>query len=89
MGCPPSLPVVESERPAGVRYRVDVGPGDSGVRVTVRRRLPEGGYGDVLGMLVSWTDDVLTVERRDGTSVTIAAADVVAAKKIPPPPARR
>ena len=72
-----------------MRYTVDVGPGDSGVRVTIRRRLPEGGLGDVLGQLLSWSEGLLTVERRDGTKVTIAEQDVVAAKRIPPPPARR
>jgi hypothetical protein len=72
-----------------VRYTIDVGPGDSDIRVTIRRKLPEGGLGDVLGQLLSWADGVLTVERRDGTKVTIAEQDVVAAKRIPPPPARR
>lgn len=72
-----------------MRYTVDVGPGDSGVRVTIRRRLPEGGLGDVLGQLLSWADGVLVVERRDGTEVTIAEQDVVAAKRIPPAPERR
>jgi N-acetylglutamate synthase len=72
-----------------VRYVVDVGPGDSAVRVTVRRRLPEGGLGDVLGELLSWADGCLVVQRRDGTKVTIDEADVVAAKRIPPPPERR
>ena len=37
-----------------MRYTVDVGPGDAGIRVTIRRRLPEGGLGDVLGQLLSW-----------------------------------
>ena len=72
-----------------MRYTVDVGPGDSGVRVSVRRKLPEGGLGDVLGQLLSWADGVLTVERRDGSQVTIDERDVVAAKRIPPPPERR
>ncbi|MCW2542991.1 MAG: hypothetical protein JWM40_543 [Frankiales bacterium] len=72
-----------------MRYTIDVGPGDSGIRVTIRRRLPEGGLGDVLGQLLSWTDGVLTVQRRDGTNVTIDEQDVVAAKRIPPAPERR
>jgi len=72
-----------------VRYVIDVGPGDSGIRVTIRRRLPEGGLGDVLGQLLSWDGGQLVVERRDGTKVTIAEQDVVAAKRIPPPPQRR
>ena len=72
----------------GVRYVVDVGPGDSGVRVSLRHRLPEGGFSDVLGVLLSWTDEV-TVERRDGSRVTVPATAVVAAKRVPPPPERR
>jgi hypothetical protein len=71
-----------------VRFTVDVGPGDSGVRISLRRRLPEGGYGDVLGQLLSW-DTVVRVQRRDGSVVEIDPATVVAAKRVPPPPARR
>lgn len=79
---------MESSRPPGVRYALDVGPGDRGVRVSLRRRLPEGGFGDVLGELLSW-DAVVRVQRRDGSVVEVPAADVVAAKKVPPPPERR
>jgi hypothetical protein len=68
---------------------IDVGPGDAGVRVSLRRRLPEGGYGDVLGDLVSWASGVVTVRRRDGSEVAVPEADVVAAKRVPPPPERR
>jgi len=80
---------VEQERPAGVRYVIDVGPGDSGVRVSVRRTLPEGGFADTLGVLLSWAEGVLRVEKRDGSVVEVPEADVVAAKRIPPPPERR
>ena len=79
---------MESSRPPGVRYALDVGPGDRGVRVSLRRLLPEGGFGDVLGELLSW-DAVVRVQRRDGSVVEVPAADVVAAKKVPPPPERR
>lgn len=75
--------------PTGVRYVVDVGPGDSGMRVSVRRALPEGGFADTLGVLLSWEDAELRVEKRDGSVVAIPSADVVAAKRVPPPPARR
>jgi hypothetical protein len=71
-----------------VSYTRDVGPGDSGIRVSLRRALPEGGYGDVLGQLISWTD-VVRIERRDGEVVEIPADTVVAAKRIPPAPERR
>ena len=78
---PPSLVNV-------VRYARDVGPGDSGVRVSLRRALPDGGLGDVLGDLLSW-DDVVRVRRKDGVVVEVPADSVVAAKKVPPAPAPR
>ncbi|MFN2538263.1 MAG: ferrous iron transport protein A [Mycobacteriales bacterium] len=71
-----------------VRYSRDVGPGDSGVRVSLRRALPEGGYGDVLGQLLSWTD-VVRIERRDGVVVEVPSDTVVACKRVPPAPERR
>ena len=72
-----------------MRYVVDVGPGDSGVRVTLRRRLADGGLGDVLGELISWADGVVRVRSRDDVVHEVAEDDVIAAKRIPPPPARR
>jgi hypothetical protein len=72
-----------------VRYAQEVGPGDSGIRITLRRRYPDGRLGDVLGVLESWEQDVLTVRRADGSAVVVAAADVVATRRIPAPPARR
>ncbi len=71
-----------------MRFVINVGPGDAGVRISLRRTLPEGGYADVLGELLSW-DTVVRVQKRDGEVVEIDPATVVAAKKIPPPPARR
>lgn len=72
-----------------MRYRREVGPGDSGVRITLRRRLPGGGLGDVLGVLESWAAGTVRVRRADGELVTVAEGDVVATRRIPPPPARR
>ncbi len=86
--CHRSLSGVESSRPSGVRYVIDVGPGDAGVRISLRRSLPEGGYGDLLGILLSWTEELVRVERRDGTVAEVAAATVVAAKRVPPAPQR-
>jgi hypothetical protein len=57
------------------------------VRISLRRTLPEGGLGDVLGDLLSWTD-VVVVETRHGV-VEVPADTVVAAKKVPPAPERR
>jgi hypothetical protein len=72
-----------------VRYARDVGPGDAGVRVSLRRRLPDGGLGDVLGELLSWSDGVVRVRDRHGVEHQLAEADVVAAKRVPPAPQRR
>ena len=72
-----------------MRYAREVGPGDSGMRISLRRRFPDGMYGDVLGDLVSWVDGAVTVRRGDGELVVVAEGDVVATRRIPPPPARR
>lgn len=64
-------------------------PDDVGARVVVRRALPEGGQGDVLGELVSWSGEVLTVRTRGGELVPISAGAVLAGKRVPPPPVRR
>ena len=72
-----------------MRYAMEVGPGDSGMRISLRRRFPDGMYGDVLGILESWADGVVRVRRASGEVVVIEATDVVATRRIPPPPARR
>ncbi|GAA1546788.1 hypothetical protein GCM10009678_31780 [Actinomadura kijaniata] len=72
------------------RLVVSISPADVGQRVSLRRRLPEGAYSDVVGVLESWADGVLRVRRRTGEPVEVAEATVVAAKVVPPaPPARR
>nr|WP_141961524.1 hypothetical protein [Actinoallomurus bryophytorum] len=71
------------------RYVVSVSPSDVGRRVSLRRRLPNGLYSDVVGYLQAWVAGELTVRRRDGTLATIAEADLVAGKVVPPPPERR
>ncbi|WEO77926.1 hypothetical protein BJQ94_02455 [Cryobacterium sp. SO2] len=58
-----------------------------GTRVVVRTRI-EGGYTDALGYLRSCDASSCTVETKRGT-VTLALAEVVAAKEVPPPPAPR
>jgi hypothetical protein len=72
-----------------VRYAREVGPGDSGVRISLRRRYPDGQLGDVLGVLESWVDGVVTVVRASGERVVLAEGDVIATRRIPPPPVRR
>jgi hypothetical protein len=72
-----------------VRYIRDVGTGDAGMRIVLRRRLREGGLGDLLGVLESWGDGVVRLRDRHGTVHAVPEADVVAAKRVPPPPERR
>ncbi len=54
-----------------------------GVRVVVRRHLPEGGYSDVLGDLLASGPDGVTVRSRHG-DVEVRAEDIAIGKIIPP-----
>jgi hypothetical protein len=72
------------------RLVVSVSEADVGRRVSLRRRLPTGQYSDVVGVLESWADGVLTVRRRTGELVEVPRETVVAGKVVPPsPPPRR
>ncbi|MEU6535437.1 GNAT family N-acetyltransferase [Streptomyces sp. NPDC047000] len=77
----------------GARLEVRITPADVGKRVSVRRLregvVTDGRFTDTVGVLTSWDDGVLTVTRRDGESVRIAASALVAGKVVPPAPARR
>ena len=73
-----------------------LGPHVVGQRVVVRRVLPgetgpSGGPAltDVLGTCVSWADGTCVVQKEDGTTVTIALADIVSGKPVPPRPSTR
>lgn len=81
------------------RYVVRITPADVGRRVSVRSRLPapsgpdpEVGHSptttDTLGYLRVWREGILEIERRDGTVRRIAEDDLLAARVVPPPPAR-
>ena len=61
-----------------------VRPGD---RVVVRYRLPDGRATDALGLLLGATATHLVVDGKRGVE-TISVDDVIAAKPVPPPPAR-
>ncbi|MFB8178027.1 GNAT family N-acetyltransferase [Streptomyces sp. NPDC055966] len=78
---------------AAGRLVVRITPADVGKRVSVRRlEAPGAGsekFTDTVGVLTSWTDGVLMITRRNGESVRIAEASVVAAKVVPAAPARR
>ncbi|WP_375385990.1 hypothetical protein [uncultured Microbacterium sp.] len=59
-----------------------------GMRVVVRYLLPTGQATDALGMLLQADAVTLVVDGVRGIE-TIAVADVVAAKEVPPPPEPR
>ena len=64
---------------------------ETGVRVMVRTRLPQGSshlYTDVLGTVVARTAASLTIETRSGT-VEVPLASVATGKTVPPAPPRR
>ncbi|WP_336856540.1 hypothetical protein [Sinomonas albida] len=58
-----------------------------GTRVVVRHRI-DGGFTDALGELVGLTDAEATIRTRRGDAVVRLKA-IVAAKPVPPAPARR
>lgn len=62
-------------------------PADAvGRRVLVRHRLHGQSHAatDLLGVLEAWSDDELTVRTKDGDARTVAVADVIVVKIIPP-----
>ena len=73
-----------------------LGPHCVGQRVVVRRLVPgeqgpTGGpaFTDVLGTMLTWDGTTTVVEREDGSRVTIAVAEVVSGKPVPPRPSVR
>ncbi|MGP4113005.1 GNAT family N-acetyltransferase [Streptomyces sp. 4N509B] len=77
---------------AGGRLEVRITPSDVGRRVSVRTVAAPGDwparFTDTLGVLSSWENGVLRVTRRDGRVARLAESDLVAAKVVPPTPAR-
>ncbi|MFF2726799.1 GNAT family N-acetyltransferase [Streptomyces sp. NPDC058008] len=77
----------------GGRLEVRMTPADVGKRVSVRRVVEARGEGakftDMVGVLTSWDDGVLSVTPRSGESVRIAESSLVAGKVVPGAPARR
>lgn len=65
-----------------------LGIADVGSRVVVRHRLAGGMATDVLGTLLSCEAAYLVIGRAGGEQVRIAAESVLAAKRVPPGPAR-
>lgn len=73
-----------------------LGPHCVGLRVVVRRLVrgesgPTGGPAmtDLLGTMLSWTSVDTVVESESGERVTIALADIVSGKPVPPRPSAR
>jgi GNAT superfamily N-acetyltransferase len=73
-----------------------LGPHVIGQRVVVRRVLrgetgPSGGPAltDLLGTCLSWGDDSCVIQPETGAPVTIALADIVSGKPVPPRPSPR
>ena len=64
--------------------RHSLGPHVVGRRIVVRHLLPDGSATDVLGVCTSWGADELTVDRDGHGPVTVALADVVTGKPVPP-----
>ena len=58
----------------------------TGQRFTVRRRRPDGGVGDVIGVLIFHDDQQLVLTDRRGRNHTIARADVIASRRVPDRP---
>ncbi len=75
------------------RAEVQITPADLGRRVSVRRIAGFSDerpvFSDVVGLLTSWDDGVLTVLNRAGEPVLIREDTLVAAKAVPPAPVRR
>lgn len=59
-----------------------------GMRVTVRRRLAEGGSSDTVGVLEQLDGTTAQVRDKHGVSVQIAREDIIASRVIRPPAPR-
>ena len=56
-----------------------------GQRVTIRRKLPEGGYSDVIGIAEHVDDASVTVRNHKGETIEINRSEIVAARVIVTP----
>jgi hypothetical protein len=54
-----------------------------GIRVTIRRRLPEGGYADWVGTLEEADEHGVQVRRRTGESRYFTAPEIAIAHRVP------
>ncbi|MGW1376742.1 GNAT family N-acetyltransferase [Streptomyces sp. NPDC002446] len=78
---------------AGGHAEVRITRADVGKRVSVRRRTGGGpgepAFTDVVGVLTSWNEGVLSITRRSGECVRVGESSLVAAKVVPATPPRR
>jgi len=68
-------------------YSVSISASDVGSRVMVRKAIAEG-FTDVVGDLVEWSGDSLTIITRRGP-VVVAQNSIVAGKRVPPAQPRK
>ncbi len=92
----PSIPTVSDVRSPPDLGRHLLGPHVVGQRVVVRRLVhgetgPTGGpaFTDLLGVCLSWTSEGCVVQPEDGPAISIALADIVSGKPVPPRPSPR
>lgn len=71
-----------------MRYAREVDCAHVGLRVSVRRRLAEGGTTDAVGVLEDCDEDAFGVRDKRGELVRIPRCEVVASRVIRPPGAR-
>ncbi|GAA0478398.1 GNAT family N-acetyltransferase [Streptomyces sp. NPDC046215] len=77
----------------GGRLEIRISTADLGKRVSVRRLNDSGRsaerFTDTVGVLDSWSGGVLRITRRNGETVEVPEASLVAGKVVPAAPARR
>lgn len=66
-----------------------ISPEDVGKRVTVRIRLPEGNFTDIVGVVESWERGTLTLRRRDDSLAEVAEDSIAASRIVPQTPPKR
>ncbi len=62
-----------------------IGPEHVGLRVTIRRKRPEGGYSDVVGVAEHIDEASVTVRDRGGRVIEIQRGEIAAARVIEAP----
>jgi len=63
----------------------EIGPEHQGHRVTVRRKLRDGGYSDFIGIIEYIDISSIRVRNHKGEAITIPRSEIVAARVIEAP----